>query len=605
MRFCLNFFKKLNNRPQNITLVATQGLVCFLIFFFFSTVSAATAPPNFDPGALLEQLNKQPLTQPARPPLPAETQTRELLTGFEFRELPGHLVPIATAFLQPYIGKEVKINSLLMALYAHLQSRDPHDNYIFIAKKIATGYVFIAQKVIFDGVTIEANTTRSNDIFLANIMGYKLIPHAPLDYFQIERNATIVSEIPGIISQFNMKPGAQPGSSNVHLSTDQGSVYVGSIVEDNSTTHTLGEWTTRADVATYNQLGLGDIVRLTGQLTQKSNSAGLDASAVVHPSGLRAGFNLSTFHYGYKSDTDTVSYGTELHSTAHYTGVSNSLGLNLLYPLVRTDEMRQNLTLDLNYNTSVSDVSINQQTTVFGTSSSLVSESDAFYHLSELLIKKAAVGTNGALALPFSRATINYQLAVTVGNASQDLTSVALQDSNGERTLGGFIKGNLNAQYSQAVAINETTYEGVLMGELQVTHRNLAGPEKAYLGGIYKMQAWEPQAIGGSQMAYFRGQLARSFISAPGVVLGVFAELATIQVSHRNYLASVGNQTIPVDTSWQTLSDMGAVFNYTLSPNISLSTTIAKKLGRDITVNGATQDSGDGVRGWLTARITF
>ena len=242
--------------------IATKSVIqssAVVLTSVLTALPAMAAPPTFDAGALLEQLNRQSTTQPASNLPSAAPQTRELLTGFEFRELPERLVPVATDFLKPYVGKEVNMNSLMLALYIHLQGRNPRDNYIFTAKKMGANHVLIAQKVLFDGVTLENNGTRSSNDFLTQVMGYNLVPQTALDYAQIERNATVLREMPGIVSQFNLKPGASPGSSNMHLSADQAATWGGSVTEDNSSTRGLGEWATRADVAAYNHFGRADI----------------------------------------------------------------------------------------------------------------------------------------------------------------------------------------------------------------------------------------------------------------------------------------------------------------------------------------------------------
>lgn len=562
------------------------------------------APPNFDAGALLEQLNRQNIGTPNNQLLPADAQPHEVLTEFEFRELPERLVPVAVAFLQPYVGKEVRINSLLMSLYAHIQMRNPRDNYIFTAKKNAKGYVFIAQKVVFEGVTIEANATRLSDGFLAGLMGYALQPESPLDYGQIERNATVVNELPGIVSQFKMKPGRLPGSSNVHLSADQGASFAGSATEENSGTRTLGEWVSRADVATYNPFGLADIFRINAQLSLHSQSVGLDVSAIAHPSGLRAGIGLSTFQYSYDSNTEGTVSGNPQQVFSRYKGVANSSSLNLTYPHVRTDEARQNLTVDLNYNTSVSDVAIEQQTTILGSNPLQISSSNAAYRLSDLLVRKVTFGVNGARALD-TGSTINYQLAGVLGLARQRLVSAATQDESGEHTLGEFVKATAAIQLNQVFAFNGVGYEGQVAGEVQITHRNLVGPEKSYLGGIYRMQAWEPQALGGPQVVYIKSQVARSVPGVPGMAVGAFVELAAIQLSHRNYITSVGSQTFDIGTGWQTLADFGLMVNHSPHSKVSLSAALAKKLTNDPTVNGSRLEDKDTIRAWVSARITF
>lgn len=531
-------------------------------------------------------------------------QPTEVLGEFEFRELPEDLVPLATVFLRRHVGKPVRMDSLLLDLYAYLQQRNPADNYIFVARKLADRHVFVAQKVVFDGVTIAANDTRSSDAFLAGLIGHGLQAGTPLDYAQISRNATVVSELPGIVSQFNMKPGAAPGSSNVHLSTDQGAFVAGSASADNSGTPSLGMWTARADVAAFNYFGLADILRVNGQVTQRSQSAGLDASAIVHPSGLRAGVNLSTFLYGFRTDADGDLAGNPQHTQSHYKGVSSSWGLNLTYPQLRTDEARQNITLDLQHNTSVSDVAITQFTRILGTVPEQSNTSSADYRLSDLLIRKITLGVNGARAKP-SGATLNYQLGLVLGQVTQRIVSAATQDAGTERAMGQFSKVLATAQLSHGFTFDGKGYDGLLLGELQLSDRNLAGPEKAYLGGLYKMQGWGPQAVGGQQMAYLKAQATRPLSDAPDTAVGVFAELAAVQISRHTYSASMGTQTYSVDDGWQTLSNVGVMLTRNPHPHISWTAAVAKKISHDPIVNGTRLQDEGSVRGWISARLTY
>lgn len=564
----------------------------------------ATTPPPFDAGALLEQLNRQTAPKTVTPPPLPDSQPQEVLGDFELRELPQDLVPVATAYLRAFVGKPVRIDALLMSLYAHLQQRNPRDNYIFVARKVGNRHVFVAQKVSFDGVTVASNGSRSSDAFLAGLMGYGMKAGSPLDYAQISRNATVINELPGVVSQFNMKPGAAPGSSNVHLSSDRGAFVAGSATVDNSSTRGLGVWSTRGDVAAYNHFGLADVLRINGQLTMHSQSAGLDASAVVHPSGLRAGVNLSTFHYGFRSEAEGAAAGNPQLIRSHYTGVSTNRGLNLTFPQVRTEVARQNLTLELHHNTSVSDVAIDQQTRLLGTVPEQLISSKADYRLSDLLIRKATLGLSGAQALD-TGATFSYQLALAFGQATQREGSAAVQDSTGERALGHFGKATAALQLSQRFELSGVKFDGLLTGELQLSERNLPGPEKAYLGGFYRMQGWSPQAIGGPQAAYIKAQALRPVPGKPGMAVGAFAELAAIQLSRHPYTSSVGAQTVAVGTGWQTLSDVGALLTYSPRPHISLSAALVKKLGHDPIVNGARLKDEGSVRGWVSARFFF
>lgn len=565
---------------------------------------AWSAGPSFDAGALLEQINRQSAPRPVGAPPAASQQPTEVLGDFEFRELPDPLVPVATAFLRRHVGKPVRMDSLLLELYAHLQQRNPADNYIFVARKLADRHVLVAQKVVFDGVTIAANGTRASDAFLAGLMGHGLQPGAPLNYAQISRNATVVSELPGIASRFRMQPGAAPGSSSVHLSSDPGAWVAGSASADNSGARSLGAWTTRADVAVYNPFGRAELLRLNGQLTQHSQSAGLDASATVHPSGLRAGLNLSTFHYGFHTEADGMLAGNPQYTRSHFTGVSSSSSLNLTYPQLRTEEARQNLTLDLHHNTSVSDAEITQQTRILGTVPEQVNEARADYRLSDLLIRKATLGINGARAQA-GGATFSYQLGLVLGHVQQRVASAATQDAGTERALGRFGKAQVSVQRSQRLNWGGQAIDGLLVGELQLSDGNLPGPEKAYLGGLFRMQGWAPQAVGGQQVAYLRVQATRPVPDAPGAAVGAFAEVAAVQLSRHAYTASMGAQTYAVGTGWQNLSNVGLQLTYTPRSHISWTAAVAKKISRDPIVNGARLQDEGSVRGWISARLTF
>ena len=189
--------------------------------------------------------------------------------------------------------------------------------------------------------------------------------------------------------------------------------------------------------------------------------------------------------------------------------------------------------------------------------------------------------------------------------APKRVADAAVQDYSSEQSLRTFAKATAAMQFTKAFSIAGIPYEGLLSSELQVTRRNLASPEKAYLGGIYRMQAWSPQSIGGQQFLYVKAQVMHAVPSVPGMGVGFFAELAHIQLSTQNYTTSVGTQTVAVDTDWQTLSDFGVMVSLTPRPNISLNAAVAKKLSNDPVVVGARIHNEGDVRGWVSARISF
>jgi len=56
------------------------GPLTLITASLLAAMPALAAPPNFDAGALLEQLNRQAVPKPVNPLLPADTKPREVLT---------------------------------------------------------------------------------------------------------------------------------------------------------------------------------------------------------------------------------------------------------------------------------------------------------------------------------------------------------------------------------------------------------------------------------------------------------------------------------------------------------------------------------------------
>ncbi len=592
---------------------ALAAAVCLLSSPFLTANSAFAAPPPppaasaqqpaFDAGALLEQLNKQTLSGPALPAVAADTQPPELFANYELVGLPEATAAHAREFLNPAVGRPVQMTQMLKELHSYLLDKDPNANYVFLPKKKDNKTLLIAQKVLYDGVTVESNGSNYADEFLAAMLGYDLKPGQPFDHDQIERNATLLQELPGLVNQFMTKPGTLGGSSNVHLGSEQGAWYGGSVSTDNSSSFALGQWATRGDIAEYNYFGRGDIIRLNGQLTEHSRSLGLDGSATVHPSGTRAALSLSEFNYDYSGGVLGKDVAGDSQQTdTRYMGTATSLGLNLSYPYLRTDDGRQNITLDLNHNWTNSRVDITQMTTLLGTTTT--NTSSAAYMLSNILVNKVSLGFNGAQAYR-NGGTLNFQFSGVLGDAEQKILGAATQDAGGAHTLGGFFKATSSLQYSQPFQWQGERFSLSLANDIQLASHNLVGPEEAYFGGMYRMQAWGPSAVGGAQDFYLKAQLDKPLRFLPGLVFGGFAEWGVIQPNKVAYTTSVGANTVAADAGWKSMSDIGLAMSYNFLQNMTLTGALAEKVGDNPVINGSRLTDSSHLRGWLGLRVTY
>ena len=559
-------------------------------------------PPSadtFNAAGMLNQYKQSLDSLISTAPLNDGAANYQEFNGFDFEGLTPTQKSRAQSLVAPYVGKKIIIGKLINELERNFQ--DQGDPFVFVLTETKALPVLTASKVNYGKAEIN-NASNLNSSLLQGILDFGVKDGAPVDRPQLERNTSVLNEVPGVINQFGMRPGAKQGDTDLVANVNTGPWYNGSVTVDNSGTKSLGVVTGKGDFSLNNLFGFGDIIRLFGLGSSNSNMEGVDVSAIVHPSGLRAGASASRFAYGYNTLAQTTTFDT-LGNPAwlnnintRYTGTSDDIGAYLSYPLTRSEYSRQSITLNYDHVTNVSNAFIAQDSTsaINGSTQS----KSANFNLSNTTVDKVALGTFGVTSIPFQIVS-SYQASVTGGNAVQNLADVSAIDAASAKQMGTFLKLTGSGLLSRNINIADSDFTLTGSGSLQLANKNLPSSEKAYLGGMTQMQAWAPQVLATDQMAYAQIKFEKQII--PNVSAGVFVEGSYSQQNTNAYQTSFGT----IATGNNFMSDAGLSLSYQSSQNISLNASVASKLSGNPKVNGIPIQDNSNVRGWVGATIRF
>ncbi|EEG2785688.1 ShlB/FhaC/HecB family hemolysin secretion/activation protein [Salmonella enterica] len=155
---------------------------------------------------------------------------------------------------------------------------------------------------------------------------------------QLEREALLLSEIPGVNAQLAMKAGRQQGTTTQEITLTPGQRFGGYVGLDNQGDPTTGRSRVMAGGYANNLLGLGDQLRLDVlDAYEKSElfNGSLDYSLLAGGAyGTRVGANYSHLNYRYNLNK------------LGFKGYSDNWGLYVNQPWVRTSQARVDVRLE-------------------------------------------------------------------------------------------------------------------------------------------------------------------------------------------------------------------------------------------------------------------
>ena len=502
----------------------------------------------------LPNLNALPVPQaekkPITPEKPPQGAVSVLVKGFKFEGV----TKVSEAELQeaiaPWLNKTVtleELNKVAEVIAQYYQSK----------KLLAQAYL-PPQKIGEDGIVLikvveaklgavkvqEEGASRFGKERVAQYITYKNPVGEYVNTENIEHAIYVLNETPGIAVVTDLSPGEKDGEIALNVKVADTPLVKGSLTVSNFGSASTGPLQGLGNVSINNPLGIGDQLSLNGFKTQGTNYTQAGYSLPIHESGLRFGVTASNMLYTTVGDFS----GSQ--------GNANTVGLNLSYPLIRTQATNANLTFnyDTKYYQNALDTSVvNSEYSVdlytFGFSGN---HYDNFY--------------GGGVS--------TLSLSTSLGHFKNPLWDVTSTSNYGQFTGTQFTKFNLGFTRNQQLVPDQSVLNISISGQL--SSQNLDPVERFYLGGPNGIRAY-PQSQGSGDQGFMvnlevQQQLPYQFLGYVFIDAGWVQQYKSDQVYD---LMGASNFKAP---NMYTLAGFGAGVKYTYE-NLTLNGFIAFPIG--------------------------
>ncbi|EHW9864278.1 ShlB/FhaC/HecB family hemolysin secretion/activation protein [Salmonella enterica] len=326
-----------------------------------SSVCAQAAGPGPGAGALGNQLRQEKILVPAPPVnaplvLPEEGESRKALSSDShatvvvkkvvFTGLPGGF----NAPDEPVLQKLVAGDLNRSLTFAGLEAMAQKVTDLYRQSGLLVARAILPPQTVKNGVlTIEiipgrydsgqiTNTSALRDSVAQRLVQTTTSVGGVVTRNQLEREALLLSEIPGVNAQLAMKAGRQQGTTTPEITLTPGQQFGGYVGLDNQGDPTTGRSRVMAGGYANNLLGLGDQFRMDIlDAFEKSDlfSGSLDYSLLAGGGyGTRVGANYSHLNYRYNLNR------------LGFKGYSDNWGLYVTQPWIRTSRARVDVRLD-------------------------------------------------------------------------------------------------------------------------------------------------------------------------------------------------------------------------------------------------------------------
>jgi hemolysin activation/secretion protein len=315
-----------------------------------------------------------------------------------------------------------------------------------------------AVKIEMEGEPRFDKTLVAKYITYRNPVGQFVSTHA------IEEAIYVINEIPGVAVTTELSPGEEDGAITLNVKAASTPFFSGSVTGSNFGSASTGKEQGMVNLTFNNPLGIGDQLSWNGFKTHGTNYHQASYSWPVHESGLRLGISASNMNY------------RTVDEFAGSLGTSQTVGMNLSYPLLRSQTTNANVTVS--YDTKAY---VNGLTS--GTTNSQYTVHDLVWGFS---------GNHYDAWLGGGVSTVS--LSVTNGVWHNALWDPANTSTNyGQYTAPRYTKFNWALTRNQQVVPDKTVLNLSLSG--QVAANNLDTVERFFLGGPNGVRAY-PQSQG-------------------------------------------------------------------------------------------------------------
>lgn len=438
------------------------------------------AQPNDPTAGSIQRGIERELPQPALPTPGPEKRQQEseppaasdvTVIVKHFRLEGVTLLPEADvlAVVEPWLNKTLNLSELNKAADAIAQ---------YYQSKGLLAQAFIPpQKVESDGVVLikilEAKLgavrvetegeVRFDKSMVAKYITYRNPVGEFVNTSAIESAIYVINEMPGMAVNTELSPGENDGEITLNVKAASTPLVTGSLIASNYGSASTGKDQGMANLSLNNPLGIGDQLSFNGFKTQGTDYYQLSYSAPIHESGLRLGVSVSDMNY------QTVN------EFAGSLGSAKTSGINLSYPLLRSQTTNANLTLAYDHKTYVNSLT-----------SGVVNSN---YRVDDWVFGFSGNNYDGFMGGGISTAS----LSVTKGSWTNPLWDSTATNNYGQYTSPSYSKLNFSFTRNQQLITDQTVLMTSLSG--QRAANNLDTVERFFLGGPNGVRAY-PQSQG-------------------------------------------------------------------------------------------------------------
>ncbi len=399
---------------------------------------------------------------------------------------------------------------------------------------------------------------------------------------QLEREALLLGEIPGVNARVSMKTGSQQGTTTPDITLTPGQRFGGYVGLDNQGDPTTGRSRVMAGGYANNLLGAGDQLRVDLlDAYEKSDlfNGALDYSLLAGGAyGTRVGANYSHLNYRYNL------------SKLGFKGYSDNWGLYVTQPWIRTSRARVDVRLDAG-----------QQFLTDDYPDVFAAASGSSGSRGRKAVSLGALSVTGSVAdLPGG--VTGFGVTGTTGNVDlrSDISRTFSQDAN---SGGQFARLNYQLNHDQQAWGPFSVYGGV---KGQLANNNLDASQKFLMGGPSAVRAYDigdgsvdQGVVGTAEVRSHWSLPALAWLgNAPGLTLATFYDQGWGEQYRNNdngrggRLADSNNLNLAGAGLYATVADAG---------NYALTMTWAHRTGN--ADPNAVHDDRD--RFWVSAVKTF
>lgn len=428
------------------------------------------------------------------------------------------------------------------------------------AQTLSGGTVRIAvQEARLGKVTLENDSTTHDGLLQATLDPLK--SGMPISAHGFDRSLLLFGDIPGVTETSVLRPGEEPGTSDLAVRADDRPRYTGLVALDDYGNRYTGRARVTGTFSVNSLLHQGDVLDATALSAGSNMNYGrLGYRYLLNGQGTVVGAAVSTLDYKLKGDLRVL----DAHGTAQVASAFIS------QPFIRSTD--GNLYGQLGYdrrhlNDMIDIVGVRTRRHTNGWTATLAGDQRDMHGVT------------------------NFSLAATYGRLGFDDAFAEFVDAISARTKGHYLKYSLSIARLQQLSENNAIYVGF---QGQWANKNVDTAEQFYLGGANNVRGYDTGALAGTQGQMLNLEYRRTLhLGMPGTWIAMaFVDGGRV---------SMYKDTFAPGTNSVHTQDAGLGLRWQGENQWSVSADVAHPIGARPAIVGETHD----VRAWVQIQKGF